>query len=240
VSPPREPPSPVIPGSFSGITSVERLADTDTLVFEGERLIVRCPREMPSWHVGTNRRTAVHFRGTRYVVVGAGTAQGQFEYRLEPWTPAANELRARDITYDERYVREREEDARAVVAGGREALALAPLWPALGFLPSSWKKGLHARYGFNPVAMTRFSVWLELVVLGVLFPSVALGLAGALQLCVFVALLVDGVVRGSILVEDEYPPFGFAEWAVHKRLAAVLRMGWDAVRARIRSKRSGD
>ena len=27
----------------------------DTLVFEGPRLIVRCPREMPSWHVGKNR-----------------------------------------------------------------------------------------------------------------------------------------------------------------------------------------
>ena len=240
MSPPREPQPPVVLGSFTGITSVERLADTDTLVFEGKRLVVRCPREMPSWHVGKNRRTAVHFRGTRYVVVGAGTEQGQFEYRLEPWTPAANELPARDITYDERYVREREDDARAIVARSREALALAPLWPALGFLPSSWKRGLHERYGFNPVTTTRFSVWLEVALVGVLFPSVILGMAGAVQLCIFLVLLVDGVVRASILVEDEYPPFGLGEWALHKQLAAVLRTGWGAVRTRMRSKRPRD
>jgi len=88
--------------------------------------------------------------------------------------------------------------------------------------------------------MTRFSVWLELAALGVLFPTVALGMAGAVQLCVFLALLVDGFVRASILVEDEYPPFGFGEWAVHRQLVAVLRMGWDAVRAWIRRNRSRD
>jgi hypothetical protein len=161
VSPPPEPQPPVVPGSFTGITSVERLADTDTLVFEGTRLIVRCPREMPSWHVGKNRRTSVQFRGTRYVVVGAQIEQGQYEYRLEPWTVRANELPARDITYDEHYVLEREEDARASVARNRQLVALAPLWPVLGFLPSAWKRRLHERYGFMPVATTRFSVLLE-------------------------------------------------------------------------------
>ena len=240
MSPPREPQATVVPGSFTGITSVERFGDTDTLVFEGARLIVRSPREMPSWHVGKNRRTAVHFRGTRYVVLSARIEHGQYEYRLEPWTPAANELPARDIIYDERYVQEREDDARAIVARNREALALAPLWLLFGFLPSPWKRRLHERYSFSPVSTTRFSVWLELVILGVIFPSVVLGTAGAVQLFAFLALLIDGIVRASILVEDEYPPFGFAEWAVHKQLAGALRMGWRAVRARVQGKGSRD
>jgi hypothetical protein len=235
VSPP-EPPPPLIPGSFAGITSVERLADTDTLVFEGERLIVRAPREMPSWHVGKNRRTAVHFRGTRYVVVGARIERGEHEYTLDPWTLRANELPARDIRYDEAYVQEREDDARAMRARNRELFALAPLWPVLGFLPSSWKRRLHERYAFMPVSTTRFSVVLEIVVAGLLLPSVVLGVAGAVPLCVFVALVVDGFVRASILIEDEYPPFGFGEWVMHKELGPVLRTGWAAVRARMRGR----
>lgn len=239
--PPRDPEGPVRPvplGSFTGITSVERLADTDTLVFEGRRLIVRCPREMPSWHVGRNRRTAVFFRGTQYVVAGAGFEQGQYEYRLEPWMPVTHELPAREIVYDEGYVREREADARAVVARGWETLAVALLWPLLGFLPSSWKRRIHVRYGFMPVATTRFSVLLEIIALGLLLPSVILGIAGTVQLFVFIALSVDGFLRASILVEDEYPPLGFGEWVIHKDLVAALRMGWAAVRARVQRKRT--
>jgi hypothetical protein len=237
VLPPPDPPRGPTLGSFTGITSVERLAETDTVVFEGPRLIVRSPREMPSWQVGKNRRTAVHFRGTRYVVVGARVEQGKHEYTLDPWTPRANELPARDITYDEGYVRGREEDARAFAARQREALLLAPLWPVFGFLPSSLKRRLHDRYGFGPLATTRFSVWLEMALLGVLFPAVVLGVAGGISLCVFLALVVDALVRASILVEDEFPPFGFAEWALRRELAAVLRTGWGAIRARIKRSR---
>ncbi len=224
-------------GAATGITSVETLADVDTLVWEGARLIVRSPRAMPDWRVGKNRKTAVHFRGERYAVVEARVEPTGHEYLLEPWTPRAHELPAQDITYDERYVRERERNARALRARRGEALALAALWPVFGFLPSRVKSALHLRYGFMPLSSTRFSVLVELAMLPLLFLSIIVGLGDPVVFLFFAALFADAFFRVSVLFDDSYPAFGLGEWMVRPKLATVVRDGWRAVRARLREKR---
>jgi hypothetical protein len=224
------------PGIGTGITSVERLAEIDTLVWEGARLIVRAPREMPAWRVGRNRKIAIHFRGVRYTVVAARTGGGGYEYVLDPWPVRAHELPSQDVIYDETYVRDRESDARAHARARREAWAILPLWPLLGFLPSPWKRALHRRYGFEPTAVTRFSVWAELSLVGILFAFVITGIASGFQLCVFAACLVDGFFRGSLTFDDEAPPVGFFEWLVRPSVISHIRTAWAAIITRMRGR----
>jgi hypothetical protein len=244
----RSPENPAV-GSVTGITGVERFG-VDTLVWEGNRLIVRTAREMPSWRVGRNRRTAVHFRGLRYVVVATHAELGKFEYTLELWPERAHDLPARDIHYDEAYVRDREDEARMRETMGRQAYGLIPAWPFLGFLPSGWKTALHRNYGVEALSATRRSVWLEgaLALIALVFLTlyawtgldVVTGQFWRGPGVALVALLVflpDFVLRSSILVDDDFPRFGFYEWIFHRELMRVLRKGWHVARARVRARR---
>src|SRR5580658_5811079 len=210
----RAPDNPPV-GSATGITGVERFG-VDTLVWEGARLIVRSPREMPAWRVGKNRRTAVHFRGRRYAVVAVYQEIARFEYTLELWPERAHELPARDIHYDESYIREREDEARMRETTRRQSFGLIPLWPFLGFLPIRWKASLHLRFGVEIAGATRISLFLQLVIESVLFISLTTATVSLpFQLPAFLVLLVDLIVRGSILVDDSFPAFGFYEWMIH-------------------------
>ncbi len=228
-------PDEITIGSATGITSVEKLGDIDTLVWEGARLIVRSPRAMPSWRVGKNRKTAVHFRGVRYVIVAERMEQAQYEYVLDPWPPRAHELPSQEIAYDEQYVHDREDYARALTVRRGETLALAPLWPLFGVLPSPVKRVLHERYGFSPLTMTRFSVVIELAFLPFFF--IALIMPSAFVLFTFIALFADAFFRVSILFDESYPAFGFFEWIVRPGLATTVSKGWSAIRARVRGRR---
>lgn len=220
-------------GAATGITSVEKLGDIDTLVWEGPRLIVRAPRAMPSWRVGKNRKTAVHFRGVRYAIVGERTELGQYEYILDPWPSRPHDHPSQEIAYDEQYVHDREDYARALTVRRGERLALAPLWPIFGFLPSPLKLALHERYGFSPLTTTRFSVFVEMAAI---LPFLFVTLIAASPFVLFVdgMLLADVFFRISILFDDSYPPFGSGEWIVQRQLAAVVGKGWSAIRARVR------
>ena len=222
-------------GAATWITAVEKLAEIDILVWEGARLIVRSPREMPSWRVGKNRKTAVLFRGVRYAVVAVRRGEGErdAEYVLEPWSPRAHELPSQEITYDESYVREREGHARALKARRGEALALALLWPLFGLLPSRVKIALHARYGFMPLTSTRFSVVVELALLSLSFIGVIVGQGDPVVVLFFVGIFADTFFRISILFDDSYPAFGFGEWIARPGLVEIVQKGWRAVRSRV-------
>jgi hypothetical protein len=223
-------------GAVTGIAGVERLG-VDTLVWETGRLIVRSPREMPTWRVGKNRKTAVHFRGQRYAVVATYAELAKYEYTLEPWPERAHELPARDIHYDEAYVRDREDEARMRETARRQSFGLAPLWPVLGFLPLRTKVRLHLRFGLEPIAATRRSVLLEFVVLAVLFVFSITGMdvftfkpTWGIRTTVTMGLtLLDTLARVSILVDDDFPTFGLFEWVLHPDLVRLMKRGWSRV-----------
>jgi hypothetical protein len=222
----RAPDNPPV-GSATGITGVERFG-VDTLVWEGARLIVRSPREMPGWRVGKNRRTAVHFRGRRYAVVAVYQEIAKHEYTLELWPERAHELPARDIHYDESYIREREDEARMRETTRRQSFGLIPLWPFLGFLPIRWKAALHLRFGVEIAGATRISLLLQLVVVMLLIVFLTITPPAPYELPVFLVLFIDLVIRGSIAFDESFPAFGFFEWMIHPELVRLLRKAWRA------------
>src|ERR1700683_1725186 len=92
----------------NGAGAVERVADTDTLRWEGERLVVLSPTPMSEWRVGRYRKLAIRFRDRRYVLALAEPAHGGYRYVLPPWPLRGNEHASQEIVYDDAYVQERE------------------------------------------------------------------------------------------------------------------------------------
>jgi hypothetical protein len=112
-------------------------------------------------------------------------------------------------------------------------LALLPLKPLFGFLPSGIKSDIEAKFGISARSSTFFSIWLELVgffLVGIItwvyvyegLSAMAESLAPsrgnlAFTIAVVVVLLVDVIFRyGSYLREDR-SPYGFCEWLLRRR-----------------------
>ena len=224
----------------------ESVAGTDSIRRDGDRLVVYSPEPMPEWRVGRYRRTAIRVQGQRYAVIAARPAVAGHEYVLELWPPVPNELASQEIVYDDAYVRARQEDVRELRWRRRQAWAIAPAWPVLGFLPRSIKTTLQLRVGFEPVAGTRRSVILELVLFvllcvftwframnGVDWLTMKVGGGGELRdALVGIAILADLGFRASILFDDDYVPYGFWEWVAHPELKERFRRSLAAYKRR--------
>jgi hypothetical protein len=234
----------------NGAGAVERVADTDTLRWEGERLVILSPTPMPEWRVGRYRKLAIRFRDRRYLLAEAEPAHGGYRYALDPWPLRVNELASQEIVYDAAYVRERE--ARVVLLRKlqRQWWALTPAIPFLGFLPRRTKDTLHERFGVEPITSTQRSVVIEMVALGILMTLMFVGAATGLDwvtmtvggaggaaasvrdVVLVAALSVDTVLRFGILLDERYEAYGFFEWIVHPELREHVRRVREALKAR--------
>jgi hypothetical protein len=228
----------------------ERIADTDTVDIEGERLLILSPNPMPDWRVGgPYTKLAVHFRDRRYALVKIDSAADGYRYTLEPWPLVPNDFASREVVYDEAYVREREASVALHRKRRRQRWFLLPALPFVGFLPQRTKDTLQEAFGIDPVMSTQRSIVIEIAALGILFVFIVVrGATGldwltmqtggggeARDIYLFVALVLDLVFRGSIMVEDSYEPYGFLEWLAHpdlKEYARRIRLAYAGWRKR--------
>jgi hypothetical protein len=199
---------------------VERVGDTDWLDRDGDRVVVWAPRPMPEWKIGKHRRPMIVIDGARYAVEEAAESGGGWRYILAPWRGTTHELPGVTIHYGDAYARDREEHARELVKATRGRAALLPLYPLLGFLPRALKSTLHMRYGFEPRAITVWSVRVELaamlieVVLGEVSTTTGVPFGGGpVFAALFVVLLLpDLLMRFGSLLDDDYEPYGLYDW----------------------------
>jgi hypothetical protein len=226
----------------------------DSVRLDDNRIVIVSPEPMPDWKVGRYRRTAIHFRGTRYAVVGTRPVLGGHEYVLEPWPARPNELASQEIVYDDAYVRERQDQAEAVREQKRQFWMILPAWPFFGFLPRSVKVKLRSRFGFELVGGTLLSVLVELVALvfltvftvvrgatGLDWLTMKIGGGGEVRdLVLFVALVVDTAIRSGVFFDDEYPPYGFWEWIVHPEAKEIIRATYARYKERRRRASEGE
>ena len=201
---------------------------------------------MPEWRVGRYRRLAIRFRDQRYMLVEAEPAHGGHRYALAPWPLVVNELASQEIVYDEAYVREREADVVLFRKRQRQAWALMPALPFLGFLPQSTKGALREHFGLEPIASTRRSVIMELIALVFLFIftvvrgvsgldwlTMTIGGGGELRdILVILFFTVDLGMRCGIFFDDEYEPYGFFEWIAHPDSKEHFHRVREALKAR--------
>jgi hypothetical protein len=198
---------------------------SDLVLSKGDRLLVRSASDMPLWRPSRHRRVAILFEGGRYTVTGRQrTAEGLWEYQLEPYPDVIHELPSATIEYGEAYVWERDEVSVAVARRERRSGLLHFLSPLLGFLPSSVKLNLQDHYGLDPRSMTQQSLAVEWALMLVSMTSSAigrlvLGRAHTLVLILFVLLLIDLIVRRHATSLDSMEQFGFFEWLVRGRIS---------------------
>ena len=138
---------------------VERVG-TDRGVSKGDGLVVFSGREIdvasrhpPEDHRGVSDR--------RYFVPAAQVGRQTWRYSLSPWKENPLEVPGRVIHYDPKYALVYD----AMVRADRlDRGVFALLWlasPLLGFLPSRLKLLLEARFGFDPIRLTLFSLLAE-------------------------------------------------------------------------------
>src|SRR5580765_8500987 len=89
----------------------------DLVIFQGSRVVVVTPVEMPDWEVRQHRMTLIRFDGRTWRVEGKTTAAGKVRYELAPWLPADEYVIGREIDYGPEYVAARDRSA----ASGRRS-----------------------------------------------------------------------------------------------------------------------
>jgi len=209
---------------------VERVGP-DRVVPKGDGLIVFSGREMDDWRPATHRKTIVVFRDRRYFVTSRHVVGRQtWRYVLRPWKENPQEVPGRVIQYDPKYALVHDAMVRADKLDRGVFALLWAISPLLGFLPSRLKLLLEARYGFDPIRLTLFSMLVEyFVVLACGVWLSAMVMAGAFgaasgegfniggftlgRAALAVAVLIpDLVARTSRLLSGSLDQYGFYEW----------------------------
>ncbi len=207
---------------------VQRIG-SDHVTREGKRLLITTHAPMEDWAIRPYHRHRITFEGTPYALVDKRTEGSQVRYVLEPWDDP-NEPPAKEWTYDEAYVNDR--DARRkkdVTAAGVRPLVSA-LNPLIGFLPSPVKRRLDVRNGICARHATLCSLAIEgmsaLLLVG--FLTVLMFVNAFCTAAKHVGLQIDYLTPAIALVllsadafirfdrwlrDDPYPP-GFYEWPV--------------------------
>ena len=197
-------------------------------------VVVDSAADMPEWEFRDYRRTAVVFRERKYFVAEKRLLPGgSYRYVLEPWVEGAD-VAGRTITYDEAYAATRDTDRRTATTRDRVSKALFFVSPLLGLLPARAKLALDERYGFDPQAVTRQSLFVQRIFFYCLLAFIVLGrFARALDgwdgwlMALTAVVFVDLIMRLGPAENGEAEQPGFWEWALP---------GWKR-RARSRSFR---
>lgn len=208
----------------------------DRVWFLSHSLVIYAAREMPDWEVREYCPAAIYFYDQRYLLIQKNRAGPRgFRYELKPWPADLHETPSAVITYDDDYVRQRDETARRGTRVSGTHSVLVALSPLLGLLPSATKKYLAENFGINPQSTTRFSLGLEMFILllhslfwswsgGLMTVILALAAPGQLQigtwtpgpafahLSALVLVAWDAVIRYDQLLREIEYPYGAFEW----------------------------
>jgi hypothetical protein len=196
----------------------------DRVILRGEHLAVLSSTEMPDWEVRAHRKALIRYDGRTWTPLRKVACPGKrFRYELTPWNPGPMDAPGVEIDYGPDYVRHRDEAIRA----GRRMNVVSTLlhWssPLIGFLGSGTKRRLEAVYGLDPVAATRRSLHLEILLLlgsgalisiGKMVEALGSAPPWPVRPMVFGFVLVglDTLMRYSrVLREERYPP-GLFQW----------------------------
>jgi hypothetical protein len=191
---------------------------------EGGYLVIYASVDMADWYVREYRKTAIFFEGERYFIASKSLlGDGRIRYVLEPWPDHLLDLPSGTICYDENYVRSRDEALKQIENSEYTRLFLLPLYPLIGFLPSSLKLEIEDRYGIDAYRATVYSLWIEYLCL---FVHGALLVVATFTtmfnvfylLGVIFLLLPDTLLRYDHTQKESNSPFGFYEWLFHFRL----------------------
>jgi len=188
----------------------------------GTSLTIISTVDMPEWEVREFRRVAVWFGGTRYELSGRSRGgAGRIHYRLDPWPDDPTERPGAEVFYDRDYVAQRDRLLEVRRRLGVAGALLLPVHPLLGFLWYPTKERLQLTLGVEPDRVTRWSLFLEylvLLVLGalnIIARHAPLGLTDGLLVVFILVLVPDAIMRWS-LGHDGFPA-GFYEWLVRRR-----------------------
>ncbi len=216
---------------------------SDTVWFEGRRLVVDAARDMPDWQVRQHRRPQIRFRNHLYFPVERTEGKwGKVRFVLEPWPERSTDLPGPRIEYDASYVLARDGAARRSMAGEGLGPLIFVAMPVIGLLPSMVKARIQDRLGINPESATRASVTAEagVAVLLLFFWGVSgwgnlistmkegVALFGGAQCTLFLIILalgLDWAFRwGAVFRGTGFYP-GFYEWLWGPILARLLGKG---------------
>jgi len=203
---------------------------------DGARIVVDAARDMPDWEVRRARRVAIQFRDITYFVAAREPGlRGRVTYMLEPWPEKSADVPGVRLVYDRGYVERRDREvglARVGVALGPVVVALTP-W--VGFLPSAVKRRIHRNLGIHPVTATRWSVYLQFILvillgtyMGIMGYVMAIGGAAAMgvgmlaQYIVQIVLTLDLVFRIGSLLRGTLDQDGVYEW-LYRSLLRLFR-----------------
>lgn len=188
----------------------------------GDSLFVRAACEMPDWRISEFRRTAVHFRGSRYAVTEHRLEQdGQHVYVLELWLEDRGSRPGHELEYDEAYVEARDRIRRARSRSDVLAFVAAPFTPVIGLLPSGVKASWHGAIGIHPRTATGASIFLEYLIALVCMAlalihlvSGASEMTAELRFVFWLAplVLLDAAMRANSASDDSPRCYGFYEW----------------------------
>jgi hypothetical protein len=196
---------------------------SDHVIVHDERLVVVSRADMDAWQVRAKRRALITFDGRTWrVAQRTPVPPDAIRYDLVRWDPPAHEIVGFTIEYGEAYVADRDRRASADRRIGRVSRRWQLVAPLTGFLNAGIKERLETRYGLDPVATTRQSVFMEAIAIlsGLALTQIGMvsrGFPSLPFLVLAVVLTPDAVIRWDrILGEDRSPP-GFYEWLWNPR-----------------------
>lgn len=181
---------------------------------------------MEGWEVSRYRHRYVRFRGACYALESVEPEpSGGVRYCLFAADPEQTlAVPGQIVDYDAEYVAERDRQQRTQRIDATTRLALWPVLPLLGFLPSGLKLRLHERYGILPETVTAISIWLQAAFLltfaiSALFQFLVHFIPTGLFIGMLVLaplLYIDLAVRRARLVVPSQRQYGLFEWLVHR------------------------
>jgi len=198
---------------------------SDRVIFRGGSVIVYASRLMEDWQVREFCQIPVFFRGRKYHIKRKSRVDPPYvlAYELELWPAEYQGESTLSITYDERYVNQRDQQSRTE---GREEfthLALLAVYPLLGFLWSDFKDRRLERFGFQPRSITEASLYVQVAFVACELVFLALARTGffdavfqragtPVDLLLLLVCVADLMARGSQMFRGDERPDGFLEW----------------------------
>jgi hypothetical protein len=194
---------------------VERRLGTDRLIDEGDDLVVYAP-PMDGWTVRKFRRLAILVEGRRYYVGERRELNPRVvRYQLHRWPDDDTDLAGGELVYDEQFVLERDVAASDRRIRQQQRLLRWALQPLYGFRWEAAKRRAHVAWGFHPRTITKYSLYLQWVLILLLSAWVIFIPTFVYGPIAF--LLIDGFFRVAELFRDPEVPYGFYEWLFHWR-----------------------